>query len=215
MISAVLWDFGGVLTTSPFEAFARFERERGLPADFIRTINSTNPETNAWAQLESSRISVEEFDEAFARESAAQGHRVAGAEVLALLAGDLRPDMVQALRTIKQTHKVGCITNNVRQAGVGPGMARDSNRATRFAEVMALFDTVIESSKVGIRKPDPEIYLLACRELAVAPAEAIFLDDLGINLKPARALGMKTIKVVQPVDALLELESHLGIRLRP
>ncbi len=215
MISAVLWDFGGVLTTSPFEAFSRFERERGLPTGFIRSINATNPETNAWARLDSSQITGTEFDTAFAAEAAMRGHTLAGSDERALLAGDLREDMVSALRTIKKSLKVGCITNNIRSAGEGPGMAKDAERASRFAEVMALFDTVIESSKVGIRKPDPEIYLLACRELDVDPAEAVFLDDLGINLKPAKALGMKTIKVVSPGDALTELEAHLGMRLRP
>lgn len=214
MIKAVLWDFGGVITTSPFEAFNRFEREQGLPVDFIRSINATNPETNAWARLESSRITVDEFDEAFAEEARARGHEVRGQQVLALLAGDLRPKMVDALATIKSRFRTGCITNNVRNAGEGSGMARTPERAGKFEQVMHLFDVVIESSKVGIRKPNPEIYKLACREMEIEPAEAVFLDDLGINLKPARALGMKTIKVVDVDQALTELEGHLEMALR-
>lgn len=214
MIKAVLWDFGGVITTSPFEAFNRFEEAHKLPRDFIRSINATNPQTNAWAQLESSQISVEEFDEKFAEESRDRGHEVRGQQVLELLSGDLRPEMVKALHIIKRDFKLGCITNNVKNSGEGPGMARDPERAGNFARIMDLFDAVIESSKAGIRKPDPRIYQIACKELEISPEEAVFLDDLGINLKPARALGMKTIKVIDADNALDELEGHLGIDLR-
>ncbi len=214
MYKAVLWDFGGVLTTSPFESFNRFEIDRNLPKDFIRSINATNPETNAWAQLESSEISIEEFDDKFAQEAAARGHEVRGQEVLTLLSGQIRPEMVKALEIIKQTLKVGCITNNVKSAGEGPGMANTTERATEVANVMALFDTIIESSKTGIRKPDPKIYEIACEEMGIQPNDAVFLDDLGINLKPARALGMTTIKVLTADQALIELESHLKLTLR-
>lgn len=214
MIKAVLWDFGGVITTSPFEAFNRFEAQHDLPKDFIRSINATNPQTNAWAQLESSQISVDEFDEAFAREASEKGYEVRGQQVLELLSGDLRPEMVRALHIIKPRYKMGCITNNVKNSGEGPGMARDAERASQISDVMDLFDHVVESSKVGIRKPDPGIYEIACEILEIEPQEAVFLDDLGINLKPAKALGMKTIKVVDAGKALAELGSHLGIDLR-
>ncbi len=113
MIKAVLWDFGGVLTSSPFEAFGRYEKEKGLPVDFIRSVNATNPDTNAWARLERSEVSLEDFDRFFAEESAAMGHRVQGLEIIALLGGDIRPSMVEALRRCKQRFKVGCITNNI------------------------------------------------------------------------------------------------------
>lgn len=212
-IKAVLWDFGGVITTSPFEAFNRFEKAANLPVDFIRKINSTNPKTNAWAQLESSQISVEEFDQKFALEARELGHDVGGSQVLALLSGDLRPEMVNALRMIKSTRRIGCITNNVK-SGEGASMARSPEKAAQMNEVMALFDVVIESSKVGIRKPDPEIYKLACREMDIEPGEALFLDDLGINLKPARALGMMTIKVLNTEQALGDLEECLEMTLR-
>lgn len=212
-IKAVLWDFGGVITTSPFEAFNRFEKAASLPLNFIRKINSTNPKTNAWAQLESSQISVEEFDLKFALEARELGHEVAGSEVLALLSGDLRPEMVKALKIIKSSLKIGCITNNVK-SGEGPSMARDPDKAAQMKEVMDLFDVVVESSKVGIRKPDPEIYKLACREMKIEPGEALFLDDLGINLKPARALGMSTIKVLNTEQALNDLEDCLEMSVR-
>lgn len=214
MFKAVLWDFGGVITTSPFEAFNRFESENDLPVDFIRSINATDPETNAWAQLESSEITTEEFDEKFAREAAALGHEIRGQQVLALLSGSLRPEMVNALKLIKAKMKIGCITNNVKNTGTRPGMASNLEKANQVANVMALFDTVIESSKAGIRKPNPRIYEIACESMDIDPKEAVFLDDLGINLKPARALGMTTIKVLSAEQALTELESHLDMTLR-
>lgn len=203
-IEAILWDFGGVLTTSPFEAFNRYEIERGIPRDFIRTINATNPEHNAWAQFESSSVDIDTFDRLFAEESAALGHLIPGREVIALLSGDIRPRMVEMLRRCKARFRVGCITNNVR-SGHGPGMASSATRADRVADVMALFDLVVESSVEGIRKPNPRIYELACERLGVAPTRAVFLDDLGINLKPARDLGMQTIKVLSEAQAIEEL----------
>ena len=213
MIRAVLWDFGGVLTSSPFEAFRRFEREHGYPEDFIRRVNSTNPDDNAWAKLERSEIGLDEFDRLFDREARARGHALAGKRVVELLAGDLRPSMVEALRRCAARFKTACLTNNV-AAGEGPGMARGGGAAAAIAEVMGLFDFVVESSKVGVRKPDPRFYRCALEALAVAAAEAVYLDDLGINLKPARAMGMRTIKVVDPDAAIAELEQVVGIPLR-
>jgi len=211
VIKAVLWDFGGVFTTSPFEAFARFERAHNLPKDFIRTINSTNPDTNAWAQFESSAIDVEGFDAAFRAEAEAFGHSVDGKDVLELLSGEFRPRMVAALAECKKHYKVGCITNNMKKAGEGPAMAATDARARTAAEVMAQFDIVVESSVEGMRKPNPRIYEIACERLGVRPQEAVFLDDLGINLKPARAMGMTTIKVVDERQALDELGAATGL----
>ena len=137
-----------------------------------------------------------------------------GAEVLALLAGDIRPEMVAVLqRLIDEDYKIGCITNNVK-SGSGAGMARSKEKAAAVEAVMELFSHVIESSKVGIRKPDPEIYKMACTALDVTPERAVFLDDLGVNLKPARALGMATIKVSGAEQAISELETLLGHPLR-
>ena len=211
---AVIWDFGGVITSSPFEAFARFETANELPKDFIRSINATNPDTNAWALFERSEIDADAFDAMFQAEAAARGHSVRGAEVLALLAGDIRPEMVAVLqRLIDEDYKIGCITNNVK-TGSGAGMARSKEKAAAVEAVMELFSHVIESSKVGIRKPDPEIYKMACTALDVTPERAVFLDDLGVNLKPARALGMATIKVSGAEQAISELETLLGHPLR-
>ncbi len=208
MISAVLWDFGGVLTTSPFEAFNRFEKAKGLPDNFLRTVNSTNPNANAWAKFERSDITAEEFDTLFLDESTALGHAVRGNDVIALLSGDLRPRVVAALERIAKDRKCVCLTNNV-SAGHGPGMSRTDEAQKAVSGVMKLFDQVIESSKIGMRKPDPEIYKYACREMGVEPAEVLYLDDLGINLKPAAAMGMKTIKVLNEVQALTDLGEAL------
>lgn len=210
-IKAVLWDFGGVILSSPFEAFREYERERGLPSDFIRTVNTNDPDANAWARLERSELSHEEFDEAFAEESARLGHEVRGADVLALLAGEVRPEMVAALdRVIAAGFKTACLTNNVTKSDqVDP----TANERADVAEVMAKFDVVVESSKVGVRKPEPAFYERACELLGVQPSDCVFLDDLGINLKPAKAMGMRTIKVGEPGPAIAELGEVLQLDL--
>ena len=213
MIEAILWDFGGVFTTSPFEAFARFEKARGLPKDFIRTINSTNPDANAWARFESSVTDADGFDDEFRKEAEALGHSVRGKDVLDLLSGDFRPRMIAALAECKKHYKVGCITNNMKKAGDGPAMATSDERAEQAAKVMAMFDVIVESSVEGVRKPQPRIYDIACERLGVVPERAVFLDDLGINLKPARAMGMTTIKVVTVEQAIGELAAATGLAL--
>jgi putative hydrolase of the HAD superfamily len=210
-VEAVIWDFGGVFTTSPFEAFNRYEARRGLPKDLIRTINATNPHDNAWALFERAEINAAGFDEKFADEARALGHDVRGADVLPLLAGEVRPRMVEALKTCKQHFKVGCITNNMAGAGRGPGMAASEAGASRTGAIMLLFDAIVESSKVGVRKPDPRIYQMMCELLAVEPAACIYLDDLGVNCKPAAQLGMVAIKVSTEEQALDELAQATGL----
>jgi putative hydrolase of the HAD superfamily len=203
-IKAVLWDFGGVILSSPFEAFARYEAERGLPHGFIRQVNSTNPDTNAWARLERSELTGDEFDAAFAAESAALGHAVSGRDILSVLFGAVRPEMVAALDAVNgHGFATACLTNNI----VGEYDRPD------IVDVMSRFHVVVESSKVGVRKPEPRFYEIACDLLAVEPADCVFLDDLGINLKPAKAMGMLTIKVGEPAVAIAELEAVLGLTL--
>ena len=209
-IEAVIWDFGGVFTTSPFEAFNRFEAEQGLPQDLIRRINATNPDTNAWALFERNEVDATGFDGLFLAESGALGHPVSGRDVLPLLAGALRPRMVAALKTCKQHFKVGCVTNNVVSMH-SPGQDQDQRAAGAMGQVMPLFDAIIESSKAGVRKPDPKIYLMMCELLAVRPEACVYLDDLGINCKPAAGLGMKAIKVVDVDQTLAELAQATGL----
>jgi putative hydrolase of the HAD superfamily len=206
MLKAVLWDFGGVILSSPFDAFAAYEAEIGLPEGFIRTINATNPDANAWAKLERNEVSLLEFVALFEAEATALGSTLSGQRVLDLLAGDVRPEMVEALKRVKAAgYRTACLTNNVVGGGDGP-----ENRRHHVEEVMGLFDAVVESSKIGVRKPEPRFYEMACEILDVEPAECVFLDDLGVNLKPAKAMGMTTIKVITPDQAIGELSDALG-----
>jgi len=209
---AVLWDFGGVLTESPFIAFARFEQARGLPRDFLRRVNSLETDTNAWARFERGELTLAQFGDAFEAECLAQGHAVRGEDVIELLYGEIRPGMVEALRRCKQHYTTACLTNNVK-TGHGHGLPTSATRAAEVARVMALFDAVFESSLIGARKPEPRFYQLALERLRIEGREAVYLDDLGINLKPARALGMTTIKVESTKQALSELEAILEMKL--
>ena len=206
-IRAVLWDFGGVILSSPFEAFAKYEMENSLPVGLIRSINAANPDSNAWAQFERSDVSFSEFCALFEAEAKELGHTVEARRIMALLHGEIRPQMVEALRKLKAAgYLIACLTNNV-QTG-------DERDRTDVNEVMAMFDHVTQSRNAGVRKPERKFYEMACEAIAIEPTEAVFLDDLGINLKPAAALGMRTIKVGDPDVAVAELESVLGISLR-
>ena len=207
-VEAVLFDYGGVMAGSPFEAFADHERAQGLPEGFIRQLNATNHHDNAWARLERNELTFEDFCDVFEAEAAAAGGTVDARLLFASLTGDLRPEMVEAVRRCRERYKTGLLTNNF----VLP--TADAGAGSAMAAVLELFDAVVASSEVGLRKPDVRFYELACEKLDVEPSRAVFLDDLGVNLKPARAMGMMTIKVVDPATALLELEGVLGIPLR-
>jgi putative hydrolase of the HAD superfamily len=214
-IEAVLWDFGGVILTSPFDAFAEYEREHGLPDGFIRQVNATNPHTNAWARLERAELDPHGFAVEFENEARALGGEVSGARILELLAGEIRPEMVTALDRCRAAGlRTACLTNNIvsweGDVDEDPVLAA---RAIQIASIMSRFDVVIESSVIGVRKPEPRFYEIACQLLDVAPEACVFLDDLGINLKPARAMGMTTIKITDPVVALAELGTVLGLDL--
>jgi putative hydrolase of the HAD superfamily len=212
MIKAVIFDFGGVILSSPFEAFARYERESELPDGFLRQLNATNPDTNAWARLERSEVDLAGFAELYEAEARQAGQTIDGAAVLGLLVGELRPEMVEALRRCHERLRTALLTNNFVAAGDGDGVGDAPHRGP-LAEVLDHFDVIVESSRAGVRKPDPAIYELVCAELAIEPSEAVFLDDLGINLKPARAMGMTTIKVTDPARAIAELEEAVGFAL--
>jgi putative hydrolase of the HAD superfamily len=205
-IRAVLWDFGGVITESPFDAFTRYEQANGLPPGFIRRLNATNPDTNAWARFERSEVGAAEFIALFEAEAEAAGGHVDAAQVLAMLRGEIRPAMVTAVERCHQQMKTALLTNNF----LPPSSADGPNL---YDQVLHAFDVVVESSKVGYRKPDPRFYDMALDQLAVEPHETVFLDDLGVNLKPARAMGMHTIKVTDPAEAIADLERFVGFRL--
>ena len=210
--SSVFWDFGGVITSSPFEAFSKFETDNHLPKDFIRKINSTNHKSNAWAKLEQSKISLDEFDELFREESKSLGHEVSGDVVLSLLQGEVRPEMVSALEKLKmENFKLACLTNNFNSGDKNQSALDDANKER--LKIMNNFDYIIESKELGIRKPDLDFYLRALEITGADPKETIFLDDLGINLKPAKELGIATIKVLDSSQALKELTDLTGINL--
>ncbi len=211
--AAVIFDFGGVITSSPFEAFNRLEAARSLPQDFVRRVNAINPDDNAWAQFERAAISAAEFDALFAAEARAQGFDLGGSEVLAVLAGAVRPPMVRALDQLKAAgYRIACITNNV-PTGHGAGLARSADRSDALEQIFARFEHVIESSKAGVRKPDPRIYMMMCEKLGLEPAACIYLDDLGVNCKPAAQLGMAAIKVTGEAQALADLSALLALPL--
>jgi len=204
MIRATLWDFGGVIVTGPFDAFSQYEAGQGLPEGFIRRLNATNPDTNAWACLERGQIDRDEFCRRFETEALAAGGVVDAGAIVDLLRGQVRPAMVEALRRCHDRLRTALVTNNFVTA---------SERDPEISAVFGHFDVIVESSKTGLRKPDPAIYHLACEQMEVEPSEVVFLDDLGVNLKPARQLGMTTIKVADPDAALAQLEEVVGFPL--
>ena len=210
-VKAILWDFGGVITTSPFDSFNQFEQDNDLPVDFIRGINAVNHKANAWALLESNQISEGEFDTLFLEESSRAGYGIRGSEILPLISQtSVRKKMVGVLRECKKYFKNGCLTNNM-LTGLGLAMSSNIDQEKDVTNVTSLFDIVIESSKEGIRKPDPAIYRLACDKMDVQPHQIVYLDDLGINLKPAREMGMTTIKVLSEAQAIKDLEKVTGL----
>lgn len=209
-VSAVVFDLGGVITESPMIAFAAYEREAGLPDGLIRQLNSTDPHTNAWARFERNELDVAGFSEAFEAEAAALGHRLDASRVLEALRGEVRPAMVTAIRRLREAGlPLGMVSNNV----------SPMERGGRMDEILDLFDVIVESSIEGVRKPEPEIYTRALDRLSEAVGRRIeatdcaYLDDLGINCKPARALGFSTIKVVDPAVAIAELSALVGFPL--
>jgi putative hydrolase of the HAD superfamily len=202
--SAVFFDFGGVILSSPFDAFNEYEAAHGLPTDFIRSVNAVDSDTNAWALIERREITPADFDGRFAAESEALGHRVPGGDVLGLLNGSLRPEMVALLdAVIAAGYVTACLTNNV--------VSMTHHTDPEIAAVLGKFAFVVESSKVGVRKPDPEFYRIACSMADVPPDRVIFLDDLGVNLKPAAAMGMTTIKVTSSAQAISAVTDLLGL----
>jgi len=212
-IRAVLFDLGGVILSSPIDGFHAYEREAQLPAGFIQRINTINPDRNAWACMERGELDEATFHDRFQAEGLALGYEFDSRAVLAQVSGTLRPEMVAVVRNCRARYHVSCLTNNMPMR-LGPAMAQDPARAAEIAEVMALFAHVVESSKIGARKPEPRFFATACEIVGVPPEHCVFLDDLGQNLKPARALGMTTIKVGDPARAITDLEAVLGHPVR-
>jgi len=209
-IAAVVFDIGGVVQESPLHAIARYEREHGIEANAVNRAVVAAGEQGAWARLERGELTIEAFYAPFEADCRAHGVPVDGRQLMARIAeaGVARPQMLEAIRRLRaEGLGVGALTNN----WVGD---RPSVKTPLGLSLRAHFDVFIESAVVGLRKPDPRIYALVCEKLGVAPARVAFLDDIGRNLKPARALGMATIKVDDPDQALRELGALLGLDLR-
>lgn len=203
-LRAVIFDLGGVVLGSPLHAIARYEREHGLPAHFVNRVVANSGPQGAWSRLERGELPLESFFEAFEADCRFAGHEICARTLMEQMGANAqpRPAMLAAIARLRGSgHAVAALTNNWGSS--------DGTRALR-----PHFDVFVESCVEGLRKPDPRIYHLACERLAVAPEEAVFLDDIGSNLKAARALGLVTIKVEEPDAALAELEELLGIALR-
>lgn len=214
-LRAAIFDMGGVFTTSPVTNFAAYETANGIPVRFMSEVIRANLADGAFSRFERGEMTIDEFDEAFAAETRAAGHEVTGRTLVGLLKLEFRPEMIAALdRIIEAGLKTGCITNNMPKGGAEEWARTEEDRA-QAAALMAKFDHVIESAKAGVRKPEPRIYEMMCEALDVAPEEAVFIDDLGVNLKPAAAMGMATVKV--PFDdwraAIRDLENVTGLSL--
>jgi len=208
MYRAVIFDLGGVVYPSPFEAFDEYDVETGLAPGTVRALIKVSSETGAWAALERGELAMDEFFRLLAAEAAAAGFALDGARLMQMIGRGFgaRPAMARAISRIRAAGlRTAALTNNWPRPDDGVAAVNGNGLG---------FDVVIESAVVGLRKPDPRIYELVLRELEVDAAAAVFLDDLGINLKPARALGMTTIKVADPDDALAELAATLGFEVR-
>jgi putative hydrolase of the HAD superfamily len=212
-ISAVVFDIGGVVQDSPLHVIARYEQELGLPANAINRVVVATGERGAWARLERGELTIETFYAPFEADCRAQGLAVDAQHLMARIAEASvpRPRMLEAIRKIRASgRKVAALTNNWVTEPSERGPRAEGAARARLAPH---FDVIVESAVVGLRKPDPRIYALVCEKLGVAPARVAFLDDIGRNLKPARELGMATIKVEEPDRALAELGALLGLDL--
>jgi putative hydrolase of the HAD superfamily len=205
---AVIFDLGGVVFPSPFEAFDAYDGDNGLTPGTVRALIKTSSETGAWAALERGELTMRGFYALLQSEAAGAGFELDGARLMGMIGQGFgpRPEMTRAIERIRaEGLRTAALTNNWPNAD--PKAPSVNGNALGF-------DVIVESAVVGLRKPDPRIYELVLRELDVEPAAAVFLDDLGINLKPARAMGMTTIKVSDPAAALAELATVLGFEVR-
>jgi len=207
-IKTIIFDFGGVLTNSPIEGFKKLEKTYGYSKGLITDINMNNPNNNAWAKSERGEIDIDTFLYQFEQEALEIGHKIDAKEILMQLYGSLRPNMTEKIISLSKLnkYKLICLTNVLK--GINIFMPKE--REETVNNVMSYFDKIYESYKIGMRKPESKIYEYLIEDLGIIPKETVFLDDLGMNLKTAKQLGINTIKVIDPDDAIKELDYLLN-----
>ena len=203
-IKTIIFDFGGVVTNSPIEGFKKLEDTHGYAKGLITSINMNNPNNNAWAQSERGEINIDTFLSQFEKEALEIGQKINANEILMQLYGSLRPIMVNKIISLAKSkkYKLICLTNVLK--GMNKFMPKEREEAVN--NILSYFDVIYESYKIGMRKPESRIYEYIIDNLAIIPNEAVFLDDLGMNLKTAKKLGINTIKVVDPEESIKELD---------
>jgi putative hydrolase of the HAD superfamily len=207
MIKTIIFDFGGVITNSPIEGFKLLEEKHGYDKGLITNINMNNPNDNAWAKSERGEIDIHTFLEEFEKEALEIGQKIDAREILQQLYGSMRENIINKIKLLSNSkkYKLICLTNVLK----GVDIFTPKERVIAVSHVMRYFDKIYESYKLNMRKPETRIYQYILNEMNIKPQETVFLDDLGMNLKPARQLGINTIKVVNPKDAINELDQLL------
>ena len=206
-IKTIIFDFGGVITNSPIEGFKNLEKTHGYSKGLITGINMNNPDNNAWARSERGEIEIDTFLSQFEQEALEIGHDINADEILIQLYGSPRPIMIKKIISLSKSnkYKLICLTNVLK--GIEKFMPKEREEVVN--NIMSYFDKIYESYKIGMRKPEARIYEYIIKDLEINPKETIFLDDLGMNLKTARQLGINTIKVVDPIDAIKTLDQFI------
>ena len=206
-IKTIIFDFGGVITNSPIEGFKKLEKTHGYSKGLITGINMNNPDNNAWARSERGEIEIDTFLSQFEQEALEIGHDINADEILIQLYGSPRPIMIKKIISLSKSnkYKLICLTNVLK--GIEKFMPKEREEVVN--NIMSYFDKIYESYKIGMRKPEARIYEYIIKDLEINPKETIFLDDLGMNLKTARQLGINTIKVVDPIEAIKTLDQFI------
>ena len=206
-IKTIIFDFGGVITNSPIEGFKKLEKTHGYSKGLITGINMNNPDNNAWARSERGEIEIDTFLSQFEQEALEIGHDINADEILIQLYGSPRPIMIKKIISLSKSnkYKLICLTNVLK--GIEKFMPKEREEVVN--NIMSYFDKIYESYKIGMRKPEARIYEYIIKDLEINPKETIFLDDLGMNLKTARQLGINTIKVINPIDAIKTLDQFI------
>ena len=206
-IKTIIFDFGGVITNSPIEGFKNLEKTHGYSKGLITGINMNNPDNNAWARSERGEIEIDTFLSQFEQEALDIGHDINADEILIQLYGSPRPIMIKKIISLSKSnkYKLICLTNVLK--GIKKFMPKEREEVVN--NIMSYFDKIYESYKIGMRKPEARIYEYIIKDLEINPKETIFLDDLGMNLKTARQLGINTIKVVDPIEAIKTLDQFI------